>query len=325
MSRLPSIQCPECNSKLEDVAPEAKSKSAVDYSTCRRRCEKCGLGFSNAQTDNIKKLTTIYRNCFTGIPAEIAEGYERVLAQAFNEKARTSKAKRFTFSTSEDHATWSVFRYLQCEHLIRVAVSRAGIQFVAQAESEPTILLWGSPVPADNPNGRLIMERLIAASDRLEEDRDKRSEPDVILDFGPAGIVFIEVKLGSPNAIAKGDYDNWSRYLGGSTKAFRSESEIRRTGLYELARNWRIAWEMADGAPIAVVNLGPATLFRGKCGDAIATFANALNQDEQHRFVAVSWEKFLGDVNAMPGWFQKYLFGRRVVYPFCQEFSPSRD
>jgi hypothetical protein len=312
MTRLPSIQCPDCHSNLEDIEPEAESKAAVDYGSCRRRCEKCGLGFSNARTDKVEKLTIIYRDCFKGIPTQISDGYDRVLFQALNKTARASKTKRFTFSTSEDHLTWTVFRTLQLERQLRATLERIGVKFLAKTHKEPTMLLWGSPVPANEPDGEKLLSRLIAVSTKLEEKKDRRSEPDVILDFGSTGLVFIEVKHRSRNAFVREDYPNWSRYLKPNNGVFLSELEIRKSGLYELTRNWRIAREMADGAPFAVVNLGPASLFRGKCGEIIKAFACALNQNPQQQFITVLWETFLGDLNAAPPWLQDYVSKRQI-------------
>jgi len=43
--RLPQVTCPECQSII--IARDAEVKAVTQYSDCLRRCEKCGVGFSN--------------------------------------------------------------------------------------------------------------------------------------------------------------------------------------------------------------------------------------------------------------------------------------
>jgi hypothetical protein len=263
----------------------------------------------------------IYRDCITGIPIEIVEGHKDVLGRSLNETTRVSKEKQFTFSTSEDHVTWTLFRYLQLESRLRSVLERVGIKFLAKTTTEPIMLLWGSPVAADDAEGVQVVQRLLTVSDKLSEAR-RRTEPDVILDFGSAGFVLIEVKHRSGNSIVKEDYPDWTRYLNANRSAFSSESKVRKTGLYELARNWRIAWEMADGAPFAVVNLGPATLFRGPHGETMKEFADGLNQNEFRGFHTVAWTEFLTNPATTPGWLKEYLRDRGVLPNLNEQPAP---
>ncbi len=85
---------------------------------------------------------------------------------------------------------------------------------------------------------------------------------------GPAGIVFIEVKYRSLNDNKDADYGGWSRYL--DTDAFADPLSLRRSGHYELARNWRIGWDLAGERPFTLVNLGPPILFEGPEGKRLA-------------------------------------------------------
>jgi hypothetical protein len=55
------------------------------------------------------------------------------------------------------------------------------------------LLLWGAPINSDG-EGEKIREWLVQVCAVLGERRNAFSEPDVIVDLGPAGIVFIEVK-----------------------------------------------------------------------------------------------------------------------------------
>jgi len=306
---LPTVTCPHCGkvvaARQQTVGQVA---AAEDYESCLRKCEPCGLGFSNAFTANIKRLTIIHRNPFASLPLYLAEGHESVLANSFNETNRASKAKYFTFSTSEDHLTWTVFRYLQLEKKLCRAPANLGLAIMAN--DEPTMLLWGSPVPWDDVPGGQIRSKLGSISDKLTEKAAQRSEPDVILDFGVAGVVVIEVKHRSPNDQQNADYANWARYIN-EPKAFQSGDEARRSGLYELARNWRFAFELADGRPFAVVNLGPEWLFTGEHGRRLDAFVKTLRQSKHNRFVTATWQKFLVGFEILP-WLKSYLVERQV-------------
>lgn len=57
------------------------------------------------------------------------------------------------------------------------------------------MLMWGVPVPNNNASGRALRERIFNISKNLLEKSTWRSEPDVVLDFGEAGLVVIEAKL----------------------------------------------------------------------------------------------------------------------------------
>ena len=172
------------------------------------------------------------------------------------------------------------------------------------------MLLWGTPIPTGDVNGKKTYSSLLSASVKLGELPNRRTEPDVILDFGSAGIVMIEVKHRSPNSISPIDYANWPRYLK-DTQLFHSPDEVRKIGLYELARNWRVTSEMARESPMALVNLGPATLFLGSKGKAVEALAKVLNQNEHRKFIPTTWTQFLGSFE-QPDWLRTYLTKRSI-------------
>ena len=180
------------------------------------------------------------------------------------------------------------------------------------SSKEPSLLLWGSPVPSGDLGGKRLNDALLKVSDTLGEVSTCRSEPDVVLDFGTAGIVLIEIKHRSPNEVKQADYPNWSRYLTGTT-AFRSADGVKNAGLYELARNWRVAFELAEGRPFAVVNLGPERLFDDDNRRRLDTFINALHQSASNRFLMATWRDFFVGVHPLPDWLSNYLADRYVV------------
>ena len=310
MEHLPPVTCPRCGQTIAAPSQMVYPRTAQDYESCLRKCAPCGLGFSNAFTSDLTFLTLIYRDAFAGLPTRIADGHQRVLADAMNQTNRASKAKRFTFHTSEDHVTWTVFRHLQLEGTLCHAMTSLGLRI--ETEREPTMLLWGSPVPAGDTFGGRDREKLLSVSKRLGEVGTRRSEPDVLLDFDAAGVVLIEVKHRSPNEMKSADYPNWRRYVR-DTQAFRSEEAVKSTGLYELARNWRFAAELADGRPFAVVNLGPGRLFNGDHRRRMEAFIATLNLSGSNRFLTATWQQFFAGVQPLPQWLTSYLSDRKVV------------
>src|ERR1044071_6044483 len=55
--RLQPIECPSCGSILNDLQSKLVPRPAKDYESCRRRCDRCGVGFSNSA----REPTRIYR------------------------------------------------------------------------------------------------------------------------------------------------------------------------------------------------------------------------------------------------------------------------
>ncbi|MGE3845189.1 MAG: hypothetical protein AB7I50_26820 [Vicinamibacterales bacterium] len=135
------------------------------------------------------------------------------------------------------------------------------------------------------------------------------SEPDVILDFGSEGLVVVEAKLRSGNDWKPADYAGWTRgYLNGP--AFRDAEAVLRSGRYELARNWRIAWELSGpGRPVCLVNLGRRELFER---EDVGPFRACLSTSAQATFVQATWKELLGDEHAFPAWFASWRRDRGV-------------
>lgn len=128
-----------------------------------------------------------------------------------------------------------------------------------------------------------------------------RSEPDVVADCGAYGLVFIEVKYRSGNdrQVFAGKHQ---KYLDG-TDAFADPDLIRRSKLYELARNWRIGVELAGGSPFTLVNL----VVKSREPEQVVEFNAGLNQ-QKGQFLVLTWAELLRRVEA-PEWLQRYLDG----------------
>lgn len=257
------------------------------------------MGFSNGRHSQ----TRIYRNPFDNIPPEVWPGVEDALSNALNIYNRTNKKLKFGFSTSEDALTWTVFSYLQSRSQLKSALRGCGVS--GSGGDEPTVLIWGVPQPTTSLRGCSIRERVIEICEHLGEYPRRRSEPDVILNCMDDGLVFIEVKYLSRNDAQKFG-DRHEKYLL-DTDAFAEPQLVRRSELYELARNWRIGVELADGRPFTLVNL----VIKNREPNQIRQFHSGLNC-MKGTFRVATWKEFLSECNPFdwPLWFKEYVDGK---------------
>jgi len=293
--------CPVCGAPLNPLVLPAKP--VYEYKDCLRRCDACGVGYSNAR----ENPTTIYKDPLKNIPVEAREGVEMVLAQTLNEKSRVTKRRRFGFSTSEDAVTWVVFSFLALHAPLGLSGLGQRLLHFPNA-GKPTLLLWGAPVPADSA-GSELRARLVEVLDSIGEDKKRRSEPDVVLDYGPAGLAFIEVKLHAGNDVAKlADAVKFDRYVM-NTSAVVVPTAVKSSQMYELARNWRIGWDLAGQPPFRLVNLGPSSLFTQS--ERLDSFEKGLAISTARRFLRLTWSSLLGDVasdlGGLPEWLEYWL------------------
>jgi len=313
----PTLQarpCPCCKKMLSPGEPGTYAiRPAGSFSECLRRCDDCGIGLSNSGT--VGSETIIYKDPRDNIPEEMRDGFIEAVRSAVHKFNLANKETKAGFSSSEDALTWTVFRWLQQEGILRKTSSSLGIEIAKSALNEPALHLWGAQVP--NPNGAdsKLGSFLAEISADLEEVVDRRTEPDVILDFGNAGVVFIEVKFRSGNEITDANYGNWDRYLNRpEPAAFRDSKGIRQNGHYELARNWCFAWEVSKklNVPVGVINLGPEGLFKGRGAESLDVFVSLLNQDARHQFYRITWQQLFEASGKLPGWFPAYAVDKRL-------------
>jgi hypothetical protein len=310
MYKLPSLICPICRTPIATVESIDRVSAAAQFGNCLRRCEPCGIGASNAA--NPEAVTYIYRDPLKNIPHACRDGASEALGQALNVRSRGSKRLRFGFSTSEDAVTWVVFTHLLRSGQLLATLQRVGLIAEGGLTTAPTLLLWGTPI--DNcARGAGIRKQLSDACASLQEDPNSFSEPDVIVDLGEGGLIFIEVKHLSRNDLKPADYSGWSRYGSSARLAWRID-DIRASGCYELARNWCLLKILAADRPASLVNLGPAKLFLGAEGARLDRFVNALATDERSHFMKLSWSQLLGKglVDA-PDWFSEFCRDRSLA------------
>jgi hypothetical protein len=289
--KLLPLLCPVCGLPLHPL--EGYVKAAGRFEDCLRRCEPCGVGFSNSKSHQ----TRIYRDPLDNIPAEVRDGAQAALHEALNEYNRSNKLAKFGFSSSEDAVTWTVFTFLRKSLLLGSVLRSIGI--AEGSEEEPELLIWGVPQPSSTCPGGLIRNRIIGICDRLGEAPSRRSEPDIIADFGQYGLVLIEVKYQSGNDLQDFGMKH-EKYLHG-TDAFAVPQLIRESKLYELARNWRIGVELANGVPLTLVNL----VVKSSESKQIAMFDSGLNHCKG-QFQVLTWAELVNQIKA-PDWLEAYL------------------
>lgn len=254
--------CRHCKALLRPDPQQ--SGAATSYATCVYRCEACGVGYSNAR--DAQQRRELWKDPARNVPAELVSeadpslDLKGILGEAFNVRARASKAARFGSSRSEDAVTWSVFQFLRLSgglHQLAALCAQARLT----SGDEPSMLLWGSPVAG--PLAKSLTAKLAGVCDALKEHPERRSEPDVIVAW--AGLLLmIEAKTGSTNEILKGDArKKIDRYTDRPDLFAAPPEAVRALGYFELIRNWRIAADLADTADIpnsTVINLGPMRL-----------------------------------------------------------------
>ena len=285
--------------------------AATGFDDCLRRCKSCKkIAASNAADS--KTVTFIYRDPLGNIPIESREGASEALANALNVRNRESKRHRFGFSTSEDAVTWVVFTYLLRSGQLLAALRRARLISDETSTPAPTLLLWGAPI-GNGYRGAEIRKQLSELCASLKENPSSFSEPDVIVDLGETGLIFIEVKYLSRNDKRPRNYSGWSRYESASGLGWRFD-DVRASGCYELARNWCLLKNLAGKRVASLVNLGPKRLFLGADGERLDSFVEALGVDEQSHFMKATWSDLLGNnLGDLPKWLAQFCQSRDLV------------
>lgn len=134
MAKLASLTCPKCDQVIEseEYKPNKKGGAppATSFGNCLRRCDNCGIGYSNAQ--NPDSVVKIYRNPLDNIPLEVHDGALETVSNALNKINRDNKLKKFAFETSEDAITWTVFNYLKQKKFLCESLKLSGVDWLIQ-------------------------------------------------------------------------------------------------------------------------------------------------------------------------------------------------
>jgi hypothetical protein len=200
--------------------------------------------------------------------------------------------------------TWVVFSFLVRDR--PEALRLLGKRWLSREVDDPTVLFWGVPVP-ENPTGNEINKGIISISNSLGEASHRRSEPDLVLDYGKYGLVVIEAKLQAKNDVIKrSDKYKFNCYV---SRGFTDPKETKETRLYQLARNWRLAWDLAEGRAFRLVNLGPEKLFRQNQSLTLTRFENSLEQSAKAVFLRETWNsisEITSSLGSLPPWLQAW-------------------
>jgi hypothetical protein len=300
--RLSSVTC-ECGALIvsDEFVPDSRGRAPTangGYKSCLRRCEDCGIGFSNNK--NASGVIQVLRDPFRGLPKFIGEGCERALSECLNTSHRQKKKHDFHSLNSEDHVTWTLMRFLQNGRLLGQAFGHPDV--------EPILLMWGVPVPNDCSEGWAIREKIIRISNAVHERERQRSEPDVVLDFRGAGIVIIEAKLRSTNDWKEATYEHWPKYQ--HRAAFGDWDGAVATGYYQLVRNWRIGLSLACGRPLTLINL--ASAFTADEIKKLERLRLCFRTSRRRCFVLRMWSDVMRGV-VTPVWLSEYFRQREVL------------
>lgn len=289
---LNNLFCPDCGEVL--IPHRQKIKPSNSYKECLRRCEKCGIGFSN----NDKSPTTIYKHYSNNVPTILSIDLNYTLNNALNILNRENKKSKFAFSTSEDALTWSFFKYFVVNNKYKDLLKLLNIK---SDDSRYEIYLWGVNISSQNMNTKLY-RKLIKTSDFYNENPARRSEPDVIIRLSDK-LIFIEVKyLGSNEVITNNE--KFNKYLTPDVDS----DKVVMSGHYELLRNWVIASKISNGANFVLINLGLNKLFADKNHEQLTLFENSL-KTINGKFVKMSWEDIIDRMKEgeYESWFIEYL------------------
>lgn len=300
---LESLPCPKCGAML--VAAAGVVTKAERFEDCLRRCEPCGVAWSNGASEP----RAIWRDPLDNVPEAVRSGLDDAIAKALNVRNREMKRVKLASERSEDAITWTVMQYLvgyaEGDAHWRLLLGR---HVPATPIPSPTTLIWG--VPASGTEANELRTAIEAVLDRLGEALASRTEPDVVLDFGALGIVLIEVKYRSGND--RQDDKPWSKYVD-DPSAFLDPAAARESGRYELVRNWRLGCDLARGRPLTLVNL---VVQRETGAERARTelLERSLRLDGNRRFLRLTFGELLADVPApWPAWFATYVASRGLV------------
>jgi len=310
MAILSTMWCPECGTPLSaeesDATGRRRARSTSAYKECLRRCEPCGVGLSNSTN------VPIYSTPDKSVPAQVRAGLADVLQNAINVRNRKTKIQKFCSHNSEDAVTWTIFKHFQDSDSLADLAGFLQVPFAIDRSTWPIILLWGVPLCPGDIHAQEAAATLVKVIDAIEKHPHSRSEPDVVLDYGPAGVVFIEVKLESRNEVKHHDYAGWAKYVIG-TDSFHEVAGVAHTGLYELTRNWRIAWDYAGGRPMCLINLGFPSLFKAKHSQILDRFEACLSVGPQHSFRRLLWPELIRAIPRKPQWLRAFIADRRLA------------
>lgn len=296
--------CPICNKEWtqDENIKALKTKNGKltppsSFEECYRYCIHDSCAISNSKN----KPSLIFKNYELNIPVELSSENKNLKICIDNCICRNGshlKSKPFQFSNykSEDAFTWAFFAFIVKFNLLSEFEKIIGLEHPIEE-----ILLWGTPIMNINEiNKNQFRCSLIKASDSVNEVKESRTEPDVIIITGNK-IVFIEVKVASENPNTGKNFEKYK-----NSKYYRDVNNVN--SLYELVRNWTIGNIMAENLnkEFELINLMPEEK-KEKETESIyqREFKNNIIKSDNYKLI--SWELFL---SILPGDYKSKLLNK---------------
>jgi hypothetical protein len=218
------------------------------------------------------------------VPEEARDGLEDVLARAVGVGA----------FDDEKAVVWTVF-----SHLLQTAEAAPCWALLGENKGWPSALLWG---------GEALGEEAEYAREQLLE-KSPDWAPDVVLEFWPAGLVMVVARHLKPNLEVR-DPKPWSRCL--DSEAFSDADSARMSGRLDLARAWRLGWELAGKRRFTLVNLlGVPERVQQRAGTDL--FISSLREREDRHWRQLYWRQLLACVpQPLPDWLARFVAEKRL-------------
>lgn len=202
----------------------------------------------------------------------------------FRKIMRAKRESRIARDNSEDAVTWNVFRFLEKNNLIEIALS--SIIGVNLRSSE--IMYW-SYCQRKNSG----WSELNKAREEFGEKIKRGSEPDIIVKTDNA-LLFIEAKLTAGNETIPSDKGNSKKYeIGGNnwfSKVFKSD--YRTVAIaekkYELLRFWLLGTWIVKQLDLDFCLANLVLSEREK--DIETIFKKHICENERMKFIRITWE-----------------------------------
>jgi hypothetical protein len=209
--------CRECGKTIapsSQTGGKASSPSASIY--------ECACGFRYSNNRDPGSRTAFAPTAAQNVPKRFRSQLNETLDAAANIGNRASKRSKFTYSTSEDAVTWTVFRWLQHDSKLGLVAEAVG---APPPQGDAEILFWGAPVGGQPTE---LSEQLRTICLGIDGNADRLTEPDVVIAW-QQDLFFIEVKYTGKNEHKPG-YKHFPLYTTGPGADASSRCNRPRSG-----------------------------------------------------------------------------------------------
>ena len=223
------------------------------------------------------------------------------------------RESRMARDNSEDALSWNVFRFLEKNKLIEKVME----EILGVTMKSPEIIYWSY-----SQKDKTSWLDLNKARKHFGEQIDRGSEPDIIIKTDNA-LFFIEAKLTASNETVPTNLDDAKKYEEKNKEFFSQyfKSDFNAIAVqekkYELLRFWLLGNWIAEenNLDFYLINL----VLKEKEQNIENTFGQLIKQDQNKRFVRITWEdiysqvlkhgKYLNDSNKIIEYFENKTIG----------------